>query len=160
MLTKSLPLMSIRCRLGAGQEEGRGRLGDFPTPLSLGEFAKHVREQIGAKLVQTVGPAERMVQRVAHCPGAAGEFQPDAIEAGRRRFSSPGKARFHDCLAAQVCFGIALVLAGHFTQLERFAVEELAGCARQGIRGAARLGKRARAGSTRSGKYEGISVGR
>jgi dinuclear metal center YbgI/SA1388 family protein len=117
------PAYDIYPLLPSGGEEGEGRIGVLPTPTSLADFSADVRKQLGCKLVQYCGSANRAVQRVAVACGAAAEFLKDAAQAHAEVFVT-GEARFHDCLAAR-SLGIELVLAGHFAS-ERFAVEELA----------------------------------
>ena len=66
----------------------------------------------------------RPVQKVAVACGAAGEFLPEAREAGCDLLVL-GETNLHTCLEAEAT-QVALLLPGHFAS-ERFAVEQLAG---------------------------------
>jgi hypothetical protein len=102
---------------------GQGRVGRLPRPATLGEFARTVKTNLNAALLQIVGDPLRNVERVCLVCGAGGEFLKDAIRAKAEVFLT-GEMRFHDCLAAQAQ-GIALLLPGHYAT-ERFGIEELA----------------------------------
>jgi dinuclear metal center YbgI/SA1388 family protein len=102
---------------------GEGRIGCLPQSIPLGDFARSVKEALGARGVQTVGKTETPVQRVALVCGAGGEFLNDAARARADVFLT-GEMRFHDFLSAKAQ-GLALVLPGHYAT-ERFGIEELA----------------------------------
>ena len=102
---------------------GAGRIGTLPQPMALADCARHLRTVLSAAVVQTVGPADRALSRVAIACGAAGEFLDDAIRA-RADVLLTGEVRFHDCLAAEAR-GIALLLPGHYAT-ERCGIEKLA----------------------------------
>lgn len=102
---------------------GEGRIGTLPQPLPLVELAARVRSALNAHLVQTVGPAEQAIEKVAIVCGAGGEYLDDARRAGADAFLT-GEMRFHDCLAARAD-GIAVLLPGHHAT-ERPGIEELA----------------------------------
>lgn len=101
---------------------GIGRLGDLPSPMPLGQFAKLVSERLGTTGTHMVGDPEQVVRKVAIVCGAGGDFATQAM--GRADVLLTGEARFHDCLAA-VARGLALVLPGHHAT-ERCGVEEMA----------------------------------
>jgi dinuclear metal center YbgI/SA1388 family protein len=100
-----------------------GRVGRLPQPRKLHDFAALAKNSLNAALVQTVGDADQLVQRIAIVCGAGGEFLNDAVRA-RADVLLTGEARFHDYLAAQA-HGLALVLPGHYAT-ERCGVEALA----------------------------------
>lgn len=102
---------------------GEGRLGRLPRPLPLGELARTVKTALNAGMVQVVGAATQVVERVAIACGAGGEFLADAGRA-RADVLLTGEARFHDFLEARA-LGVGLVLPGHFAS-ERVGMEELA----------------------------------
>lgn len=102
---------------------GVGRLGELPQPAALNDFARTVRERLGARSVQIVGDPAGSVQKVAIVCGAGADLIPRA--ARQADVLLTGEARFHDCLTARA-LGLALVLPGHYAT-ERCGVEELAG---------------------------------
>ncbi len=102
---------------------GEGRVGDREAPITLGELARLVKQQLQAATVQVVGDPDQLVRRVALACGSAGEFLTDAIRAGADVFLT-GELRFHDALAARAA-GLAVILPGHYAT-ERPAVERLA----------------------------------
>lgn len=104
-------------------DSGKGRMGIYSRPMTLGDVAKHLSAVLRLQTAQIVGPPDRLVQRVGVACGSAGEFLPLAINVGCDCFVT-GELRFHDCQRAFDA-GISLVLAGHYAS-ERFAVEHLA----------------------------------
>jgi dinuclear metal center YbgI/SA1388 family protein len=102
---------------------GEGRIGDLPSPSTLGALAAKFKTALRANGVQLVADPAKPVTRVAVACGAAGEFLPDAIAMKADAFLT-GELRFHDGLAAQAA-GIGVVLPGHYAT-ERPAVEALA----------------------------------
>lgn len=111
------PLRPMRSRIG------EGRLGKLATPTPLNSLAHSVKNMLKANVVQTVGDANRPVERVAIVCGAGGDFVRDAA-ARKADVLLTGEVRFHDCLAAEA-LGLALVLPGHHAS-ERCGVEMLA----------------------------------
>ncbi len=107
---------------------GEGRVGRLRTPLPLADLAQSVRAELGARLVQTVGEADRRVERLAIVCGSGGEFLPEAVRVCADVLLT-GEVRFHDCLTAQAQ-SLALLLPGHHAT-ERCGVEELAGAIQQ-----------------------------
>jgi len=107
----------------AASKFGDGRIGRLPQSMPLEQCARAVKGALSAALVQTVGDAARMVERVAIVCGAGGELLHDAVLARADVFIT-GEMRFHDYLSAHAQ-QLALVLPGHYTT-ERFGIEELA----------------------------------
>ncbi len=103
--------------------QGEGRVGRLPRVTPLAQLARQVKENLHTGAVQLVGDPDRSAERVAIACGAAGEFLPDAVQAGADVFLT-GEARFHDYLAAHAQ-GIGLILPGHYAS-ERIGVEALA----------------------------------
>ena len=68
------------------------------------------------------GP-ERLIERVAVCGGAGGDFFEEAAQAGAQAFIT-GEVRHHDALAA-VAQGMCLIEAGHY-ETEHIALKLLA----------------------------------
>lgn len=102
---------------------GEGRIGELAKPLPLNDLVSRVKHELNASGVQVVGESSKPIRRVAVACGAAGEFLPDAINAGADCFLT-GEMRFHDVLAARAA-GIAVILPGHYAT-ERPGIEELA----------------------------------
>lgn len=102
---------------------GEGRIGELPTPVSLGELARTAKAALSANVVQVVGDVTSPVKRVAVACGAAGEFLSDALSAKADVFVT-GEVRFHDGLTASAA-GLGLILPGHHAT-ERPGVEDLA----------------------------------
>jgi dinuclear metal center YbgI/SA1388 family protein len=102
---------------------GEGRIGELPSPVSLGELARTAKAALSATVVQVVGETENPVKRVAVACGAAGEFLSDALAAKADVFVT-GEVRFHDGLTASAA-GLGLILPGHHAT-ERPGVEDLA----------------------------------
>ena len=108
---------------GGAEDEGAGRYGMAPEPLTLADLARRTKEFLGAEAVRFVGEAEQPVGRIAIACGSGGSFLEDAARAGCEALLT-GEATFHTCLEAEAQ-GIGLVLAGHFAS-ERFALVTLA----------------------------------
>lgn len=77
-LINAVPLVS------AGEAIGHGRLGELPTPMSLGEFAKRIAKVLPptATGVRVAGSFESEVGAVALCGGAGDSFMQIAYESG------------------------------------------------------------------------------
>jgi dinuclear metal center YbgI/SA1388 family protein len=101
---------------------GSGRIGMLTAPCTLRALAERVQHQLGGP-VQYVGPADRLVQRVAVACGAGGELLSEAVRQRTDVFLT-GEVRFHEALRAEHA-GVALILAGHYAT-ERPGVEHLA----------------------------------
>jgi dinuclear metal center YbgI/SA1388 family protein len=103
--------------------EGAGRYGELARAITLDAWADKVKHFLKIDNVQVVGPADRVVQRVAVACGSAGEFLEPALGLECDCLVT-GETRFHTCLEAEAT-GIGLILAGHYAS-ERFGVAGLA----------------------------------
>lgn len=103
--------------------QGAGRFGRLARPQSLAELTQSVKQLLGIKHAQAVGPLDQPITQVAVACGSAGEFLGPAEAAGCQCLVT-GEVRFHTALEAEA-LGVGLVLAGHFAS-ERFALDELA----------------------------------
>ena len=111
-------------KLRSGSESpGIGRVGDLPSPTTLGAFADRIAQLLPAPALQYVGDPDRPVRRVAVACGGADSMIPEAHRAGADVFLT-GEARFHRGLEAEA-LGLSLIVAGHHAT-ERPAVENLA----------------------------------
>jgi len=121
----------LRSQAAEGQDErepstqllGAGRHGQLPTPVTLTEFNRRVKQRLQIDYLQFVGDAEAVIKRVGIACGSAVEFMHDAM-AENCEVLLTGEARFHDCLSA-AGMGINLVLVGHYAS-ERPGIEQLA----------------------------------
>ncbi|MBX9654375.1 Nif3-like dinuclear metal center hexameric protein [bacterium] len=102
---------------------GAGRVGELSDGISLRELALRVKRALAARLVEFVGPADRICRKIGIGCGAAAEFHTEAARQGCDVFIT-GEARFHDALSARDS-ETSLILAGHYAT-ERFALETLA----------------------------------
>lgn len=109
--------------VGDPQELGSGRRGTLPAATTVAELAARLKAFLDLDGLHMVGPADRVVQRVAVACGAAGEFLEPARRAGCELLVT-GETTFHTCLEAEA-LGVGLLLPGHFAS-ERFAVVTLA----------------------------------
>ncbi len=92
-------------------DEGIGRIGALPTPMSAEDFARLVKERLGAPAV-FLGDAGLPVCRVAVLGGSGGDDIGAAREAGADTYLS-GNLGYHDMTDAPEA-GMNLLEAGHF----------------------------------------------
>lgn len=116
------PAFDIYPLAGDPSRYGSGRIGSLAESMSLADFARLAKTQLGAAVVQIVGDESKAVKTVGLACGAAGEFFYDAARAKADVFLT-GELRFHDALAAQAK-DVGVIVAGHYAT-ERPAVEEL-----------------------------------
>ena len=90
-------------------ENGLGRVGTLPAPMSLPEFAKHVCRALGCNGVR-YADVGKPVYRVAVGGGACGEFEKDAAAAGCDTYVTADLS-YHQFLDARA---VNLIDAGHF----------------------------------------------
>ena len=92
-----------------GDEEGYLRIGDIQK-MSLSAFACLAKQTLGDE-VRAYGQGDKMIERVAVCGGAGGEFARLCMEKGADAYLT-GEMRYHDSLdLAQA--GFATLHAGH-----------------------------------------------
>ena len=113
----------LESELERGVLLGTGRIGRFPRPKTLADFAEQVKETLQIERLQVVGADERVVTTVAIGCGAADEFIAEASRRGADAILM-GEARFHACEEARAR-GIGVVLAGHYAT-ERFSAYVMA----------------------------------
>ncbi len=113
----------LESELERGVLLGTGRIGRFPRPKTLADFAEQVKETLQIERLQLVGADERVVTTVAIGCGAADEFIAEASRRGADAILM-GEARFHACEEARAR-GIGVVLAGHYAT-ERFSAYVMA----------------------------------
>lgn len=88
-----------------------GRVGDLPAPMSLTEFAAHVKAVLGSPTV-LAADADLPVQRVAVCGGDGKDFVAGALSTGADTYLS-GRIGYNVMVEAPE-MGINLIEAGHY----------------------------------------------
>jgi dinuclear metal center YbgI/SA1388 family protein len=108
-----LSLVDVRPLCAPARPEARqvGRVGDLPGPMSLGEVARMIAEQLPAPHLRLVGSPDRMILRVAVLGGSGASAVEDAIASGADVLVT-GDVRHHAALDALES-GLALIDAGH-----------------------------------------------
>lgn len=96
---------------GQGRTYGLGRMGTLPGPVSAVQYAKQVKQALGAHGVRYVDTG-RPVLRVAVGGGACGEHLQAAYEKGCDLFLT-SDVKYNTFLDARA-LGIGLIDAGHF----------------------------------------------
>ena len=91
-------------------EAACGRIGMLSQPMEAADFAKHVKEVLGAPAVTLAGNG--MVQKIALCGGEGSDFLPVARALGADLFLS-GRIGYHRMLDAPE-EGIVALEAGHY----------------------------------------------
>ena len=110
-------------RLHVPSGAGLGRIGDLPAPVSLGEFARRCRVELGNPAARLAGDPAIAVHRVAVCGGSGGKLWMRALEAGAQVLLT-GDVSHHEAREA-VAAGLAVIDAGHY-HTERPVVPHLA----------------------------------
>lgn len=106
------PAFDLYPLLNKGEERGLGRAGRLATPMTLGEFAAIVKDQLALPAVRVVGDPSRQVKKVALCGGSGASLMKDACFKGADVLVT-GDIKYHDAREAEAA-GLALVDAGHF----------------------------------------------
>jgi dinuclear metal center YbgI/SA1388 family protein len=119
-LVDIVPLLPVA---DAPEGTGSGRMGRVPQPAALHDMAARLKQFLSLDHLHYVGPLAARIERVAVACGAAGEFLPQARDAGCDLLVL-GETNLHTCLEAEA-IEVALLLPGHFAS-ERFAVDRLA----------------------------------
>ena len=95
-----------------GVTESIGRVGTLPTPTSIEDFARAVKERLHVSHVRLAAAAPRPVRRVAVCGGAGADFIDNAVRLGADAYVT-GDVKYHDAQRA-VEQGLHIIDAGHF----------------------------------------------
>lgn len=115
VLAGKLGLRALQPFMITDTGDSLGRMGETEAPLDLCEFAKAVRDKLGAghvRLVRPFGNGKKPVKRVAVCSGAGGEFIDKAVFAGANVYVT-GDVKYHEARHAQE-LGLPVIDAGHF----------------------------------------------
>ncbi len=96
---------------------GMGRVGRLPEPLTWDATLALVKKQLRLTHVLACKPKVRLIERIAVCAGAGGEFIDDAAALGAQMLLT-GEVRHHDALAAQERgFGVVATLHSNSERL-------------------------------------------
>ena len=116
VLARRLGLLDLESFVAVPQEAGKvesmGRIGRLPEGLTIGEFARRVREALPVSHVRLVSAGDRPVRKVALCSGSGAEFIGKAASLGVDAYVT-GDVRYHDAQHAAER-GMHVVDAGHF----------------------------------------------
>ncbi len=91
---------------------GLGRIGRLEKPLSLEEFSKTIKNELGLKTIRVVGELDRKIEKVAVCTGSGIEFMDDAVKIGADVFIT-ADLRYHESQKA-IERNICLIDATHY----------------------------------------------
>lgn len=78
--------------------------------ISLGEFIKNVKKNLGVPMVSYCGELEKKIRKVAFCGGGGGSFIPNCFDCD---VLLTGEAKYHEFQTA-VENNFAVIAAGHF----------------------------------------------
>lgn len=96
-----------------GDEEfSLGRIGTLEMPMTVANFARHVKNSLNADTVRLVDAGDFLISKVGLCGGAGAEFISKAKFFGAQAFVT-GDVKYHEAQAA-VENRIHVVDAGHF----------------------------------------------
>jgi len=99
---------------GRGFEESAlARVGLLPEPVVFADFVRRLTAVLGNPGgIKVSGEGSRLVQKIAVCTGAGGEYYEGAVAAGADVFVS-GDIKHHDAQAARES-GLCVIDAGHY----------------------------------------------
>ena len=89
-----------------GEDEGFGLVGDLDAPCTLAELGLRAKQALGIQAARIVGPADRVIRRVAWLGGSGGDYWKQALAAKADAYIT-GEIRHHaalDGLAGGLCF--------------------------------------------------------
>jgi dinuclear metal center YbgI/SA1388 family protein len=119
----NVSVLEVTCE-NAGVEDGIGRVGDLPKPMTLEETAAYVRKCLKLQDVRCYGleqleykaklglPAPEPITRIAVCGGSGKSFIPNAIEQDAQVFVT-GDVDYHSAIDA-LAQGLYIIDAGHY----------------------------------------------
>lgn len=99
------------------------RMGIVEKQQTPGTIGMLVEERLGGRARVYAKRPDALIERVAVCGGAGGDFFASAVHAGAQAFVT-GEIKYHDALAA-VEAGLCVVEAGHY-ETEHIAIKLLA----------------------------------
>lgn len=117
------PAFDVYPLLNEGEKLGLGRIGRLSTPLTLAEYAAHVKKVLSAPALRFVGDPNALISKVALCSGSGASLLRDAVRCGADVLVT-GDVKYHEAREAEDC-RLALIDAGHFPT-EIIMVHEMA----------------------------------
>ena len=121
ILADLLNLQDLEIFEFVNEEDGLGRIGTLPKPLSLVDFVKQLKQSFQIPVVKVTGEIEKQVQKVAIVGGsgssvipASHQYNPDVI--------ITGDVTYHHALDA-INTGLTVLDVGH--QIERLAFPDM-----------------------------------
>ena len=96
----------------ADESKGLGRVGDLPSPLTVADIARSLREGLPSPHLRVAGDPARQVTKVAACGGAGDSLISAALSAGAQLYVT-GDLRHHVTLDA-LTMGLSVIDAGHY----------------------------------------------
>jgi dinuclear metal center YbgI/SA1388 family protein len=115
-LARTVGLVDVGPLVDAGalaDEWTAGRVGRLPVPMRLDDFAAHVAGALPPTAVRAAGRPDRMIAKVAVCPGAGDSFLDAARAAGVDAYLT-ADLRHHPASEFMANPGPALVEASHW----------------------------------------------
>jgi dinuclear metal center YbgI/SA1388 family protein len=107
-----VPAFDLYPLLNEGSKTGLGRIGTLDEPITLAEYAAHIRNALAAPLLRYVGDPARKIKKVALCSGSGASLLREAARAGADVLVT-GDVKYHEARDAED-LGLALIDAGHF----------------------------------------------
>ncbi|WP_078379673.1 Nif3-like dinuclear metal center hexameric protein [Sutcliffiella halmapala] len=97
-----------------GEKLGLGRVGKLPNPLSLSQFAEHVKRTLDAKNVRVVGNLDSKINKVAVLGGDGNKYIQHAKFSGADVYVT-GDLYFHTAHDA-MAIGLNVIDPGHYVE--------------------------------------------
>lgn len=123
VLAAKLGLIDVKPLDETAVEPALGRLGKLSTAMTAVDFARHVKNALGADYVRLSDAGNFEIKKVGICGGAGADFIMKAKFYGADAFVT-GDVKYHEAQAA-IDNGIHVIDAGHFAT-ERPIVEVIA----------------------------------
>ena len=108
---KDRQVLSVTAETKQGQQ-GFGRVGRLPEPMSLKDCALYVKEAFSLNDVRLYGDPEQIAETAAICTGSGKSMISDALEKGAQVYIT-GDIDHHTGIDA-VAQGLAVIDAGHY----------------------------------------------
>lgn len=106
------PAFDLYPLLNEGTKTGLGRIGTLAEPVTLADYAAHIRNVLAAPLLRYVGNPALKIKKVALCSGSGASLLREAARAGADLLVT-GDVKYHEARDAED-LGLALIDAGHF----------------------------------------------
>lgn len=110
---------------------GMGRIGRLPSPTTVGDWAKEIKQQLGIDQIKVAGDTSLPVEQVAVCSGSGAGLVENFLDSDAQVYVS-GDLKYHQARVVEAA-GRAMVDVGHFASEHIFIdamVDKLQGAAR------------------------------